>query len=182
MIRMLPEGANRDAFVSLALSPCRHSGGRIWRWPNVFSSKSSNGMWQGRILPELEEQLESSRISGSASLRNPPNLPPDSSEQPTPPVKEAKKGKRIEKGRRNKINMRLVGDPRIRNLTPNCNLARILVTNHTLLVRDYGLLNLKPRNYMDHANPHPGNLFAGTSTRVRVVQYKGKSLNTGFIA
>ena len=94
MIRMLPEGAYRDAFASPALSPCRHSGKRIRRRPSVFSFKAANGMWRGRILPEVEEQLESSRISGSASQRNTLNVPPPTpSETPTPLTKEEKKAK-----------------------------------------------------------------------------------------
>ena len=69
MVRMLPGGANRDTFVSLALSHCRNIQKRIRRRPNVFSFAAPNGLWRGRILPELEEQLESTRIAGSAGLR-----------------------------------------------------------------------------------------------------------------
>ena len=68
-MRMLPGWANRDTMESLSHSPYRHSRKRLWRWPNVFSVSAANGMWMGRILPELYGQQESSRISGSSSLR-----------------------------------------------------------------------------------------------------------------
>ena len=69
MIRILPEGATREAFAALAMSPYRNSSKRLWRWPNVFSFSAANGMWKGRILPEVEEHLEATRIQGSAHLR-----------------------------------------------------------------------------------------------------------------
>ena len=72
LIRMSPEGTSRDAFIRLALSPHRKTGTRVWRWPNVFSFTSSSGAWKGRILPEIEEQLEAARINGSALLRHTP--------------------------------------------------------------------------------------------------------------
>ena len=70
LIRLLPEGATRDSFVALALSPHRGSGKRLWRWPNVFSFSASSGYWRGRLLPEIEEQLETARIMGSSQLRS----------------------------------------------------------------------------------------------------------------
>ena len=72
MIRLLPNGSSRDAFVSLALSPFENSRKRLWRWPDVFSFTSPSGMWKGRILPDVEEHKEFARISGSASLRSAP--------------------------------------------------------------------------------------------------------------
>ena len=72
MIRLLPEGATRGSFVSFALSPYRDSGKRLWRRPNVFSLTASNGMWWGRISPEVGEQLGTSRILGSTRLRAAP--------------------------------------------------------------------------------------------------------------
>ena len=72
LIMMLPKGAGRDALVMLALSPRKKTNKRARRRSNVFSFEAKSGMWRGRILPELEDQLESSRISGSAQMRNPP--------------------------------------------------------------------------------------------------------------
>ena len=69
LIRMLPGCADRDALVMFALSPHRYSSRRVWRWPNAFSSKSRSGIWRGRISPELEDQLASSGIAGSAHSR-----------------------------------------------------------------------------------------------------------------
>merc|ERR1712112_331320 len=69
LLRMLPDGASRDAFIALALAPHKTTRKRIWRWPNIFSFGSRSGLWRGRILPELEEQLESARITGSMRLR-----------------------------------------------------------------------------------------------------------------
>ena len=74
MIRVLPGGANRDAFASLALSPFNKTRQRLWRWKGVFPPTSAIGMRRGRILPELAEQLESDRINGSASLRTGPQI------------------------------------------------------------------------------------------------------------
>ena len=71
-MRMLPDGASREAFTSLALSPHKSTNKRIWRWPNTFSFSSPSVLWKGRILPELEEQLESARIAGSSYLRTHP--------------------------------------------------------------------------------------------------------------
>ena len=65
LLRILPEGANRDALITLALSPYKGSKRRIWRWPNVFSFASSRGFWLGRVLPEVEEDLEQTRIRGA---------------------------------------------------------------------------------------------------------------------
>ena len=73
LVRMLPEGTSREALATLALSPHRKTGARVWRWPNVFSFKSKSGMWKGRILPEMEERLETARINGSTLNRIPPN-------------------------------------------------------------------------------------------------------------
>ena len=64
LMRIPPEGASREALVSLALSPYGKSGKRVWRWPDVFSFTSRRGMWLGRLLPETEEKLELSRIGG----------------------------------------------------------------------------------------------------------------------
>ena len=69
LLRLLPDGATRDSFVALALGPYRGASKRLWRWPNVFSFSASTGMWRGRLLPEVEERLESSRILGSSQLR-----------------------------------------------------------------------------------------------------------------
>ena len=43
LLRILPEGAGRDALVTLALSPYKGSRRRIWRRPNVFSFPPSRG-------------------------------------------------------------------------------------------------------------------------------------------
>ena len=40
----------------------------------MFSFTASDGMWIGRILPEVEEQLEATRIAGSTHLRTTPSL------------------------------------------------------------------------------------------------------------
>ena len=64
LLQILPEGASRDALITLALSHYKGSKRRIWRWPNVFSFTSSRGFWMGRIPPELEEDLEQTRIRG----------------------------------------------------------------------------------------------------------------------
>ena len=74
ILRALPEGCTRDAFTAYALSPYRNSTKRMWRWPNVFSFTAKDGMWIGRILPEVEEQLETTRIAGSTHLRTTPSL------------------------------------------------------------------------------------------------------------
>ena len=63
-MRILPDSSNPEALASLALSPYGKSGKRVWRWPDVFSSRPRRGMWLGRLLPELEEKLELSRIGG----------------------------------------------------------------------------------------------------------------------
>ena len=63
------DGTTRESFGALAVSPYRDSGKRLWRWPNVFSVTASNGMWRDGILPEVEEQFETSRIMGSSHLR-----------------------------------------------------------------------------------------------------------------
>ena len=68
-MRILPDGSTREAFAAIAMSPYRNSSKRLWRWPNVFSFSAANGMWKGRILPEVEEHLEATRIQGSAHLR-----------------------------------------------------------------------------------------------------------------
>ena len=65
LLRILPEGAGRGALITLALSPYKGSKRRIWRWPNVFSFTSSRGFWLGRVLPEVEEDLEQTRIRGT---------------------------------------------------------------------------------------------------------------------
>ena len=62
LLRVIPEGANSDALATLALSPQKRSQHRIWRWPNVISFSSSLGMWQCRILPELEGDSDHARI------------------------------------------------------------------------------------------------------------------------
>ena len=89
LLRILPEGANREALITLALSPYKRSSKRIWRWPDVFNFESSRGMWCGRILPELEEDLEQSRIKGTRQTLNnadPLILPPtDTRRQRRPP-------------------------------------------------------------------------------------------------
>ena len=82
LIRILPLGANRDALTMLPLTPHKKTQQRIWRRPNVFSSKSKTGMRKGRTLHELGEKIESARISGSPQLRN--NANPG----PTPPSTE----------------------------------------------------------------------------------------------
>ena len=64
LMRILPEGANREAMISLALSPYGKHGKRVWRWPDVFSFTSKRGMRLGRLLPETEEKLELTRIGG----------------------------------------------------------------------------------------------------------------------
>ena len=53
-------------------------------------------MWRGMILPEVEEQLESSRISGPAALRNPLASFPPPSDQSVLPEKEEKKREKKE--------------------------------------------------------------------------------------
>ena len=74
MVRLLPDGASRDAFVLLALSPFKNSRKRLWRWPDVFSFTPHIGMWGESIVPAVEEQLEFARIGGSASLRSAPPI------------------------------------------------------------------------------------------------------------
>ena len=69
LMRLLPDGASREALVALALSPRKSTSKRLWRWPTGFSFSPRPGLWKGRILPELEEQLESARIAGSSYLR-----------------------------------------------------------------------------------------------------------------
>lgn len=68
-IRLLHDGATRDAFASLALTLSGMHAKDSGDWP-MFSFSPAIGMWRGMILPEIEEQLESARISGPASLRN----------------------------------------------------------------------------------------------------------------
>ena len=65
LLRILPDGSNKEALVSLALSPYGKTGKRVWRWPDVFSFRSRRGMRIGRLLPELGEKLELSRITGA---------------------------------------------------------------------------------------------------------------------
>ena len=64
LLRILPEGANREDLTALALSPYKGSTKRMWRWPDVFDFESSRGIWCGRILPELEDDLGQARIRG----------------------------------------------------------------------------------------------------------------------
>ena len=87
---MLPEGAGRDSLVILALCTRKRANKRVWRWPDIFSFESKSGMRRGRILPELEDQLESARISGSAQMRN----PPDTGGYTSPPLRNNKRTKR----------------------------------------------------------------------------------------
>ena len=44
LLRILPEGADRNSLVTLALSPYKGSKKRIWRRPNIFDLSSSSGM------------------------------------------------------------------------------------------------------------------------------------------
>ena len=74
MIRLLPDGANRAAFVFSALSPFKNSRKRLWRRPDVLPFSPSSGMRRGSILPEIDERLESDRTNGSAFLRPAPHI------------------------------------------------------------------------------------------------------------
>ena len=65
LLRTIQEGASSDALIALALSPYKGSHRRIWRWPNVFSFTSPCGFWMGRVLPEIEEDSEQTRIRGA---------------------------------------------------------------------------------------------------------------------
>ena len=94
-MRILPEGATREAFAALAMSPYRNSSKRLWRWPNVFSFSAANGMWKGRIIPEVEEHLEATRIQGSAHLRTHSFLFENTGDAPT----KGKNGRRNRQGR-----------------------------------------------------------------------------------
>ena len=53
-------------------------------------------MWRGRILPELEEQLESARITGSVQLM--PSIPPNDPSNPPDKKKKHKKPARTQTG------------------------------------------------------------------------------------
>ena len=92
LLRILPEGANREAIIALALSPYKKSSQRIWRWPGVFNFESSRGMWRGGILPELEEDLEQSRIRGAKAM-------PSGNETPVLPPLENRRNRRQVSGR-----------------------------------------------------------------------------------
>ena len=70
LVRILQDGANRDALAALPLSPYKHRKRCIWRWPSIFSYASSEIMRQGRILTELVDQLGKPRIQG-AQIRRP---------------------------------------------------------------------------------------------------------------
>ena len=90
LIRMLTDGASRDALIALPLSPYKKTNSRMRRLPNIFSFSAKDGLWKGRILPELNEQLETSRIIGSSPLRQ----EQAGHEDPKPDGKEPKKGKK----------------------------------------------------------------------------------------
>ena len=95
LIRLLPDGATRESFFALALGPYRDSGKRLWRWHNVFSLTASNGMWRGRILPDVGDQLGTSRILGPMHLRAAPPFggPPSISGDLEDPGNKNKKNK-----------------------------------------------------------------------------------------
>lgn len=57
-------------------------------------------MWRGRLLPEVEEQLESSRILGSSHYRS--NIPPSDSVVLPTPTKDPN-GKRNRRDKRDKV-------------------------------------------------------------------------------
>ena len=53
MIRIQPNAPNRDASISLAISPFKHSLKRLWGWQNVFPFPAPGRMRMGgfgRIL------------------------------------------------------------------------------------------------------------------------------------
>ena len=104
LMRILPEGANREALVSLALSPYGKHGKRVWRWPDVFSFSSKRGMWFGKLLPETEEKLEMSRIGGvgfgrTGGIHPTPEQPGALNQVKKPDTKVDAKAERIRKRR-----------------------------------------------------------------------------------
>ena len=163
----------------LAINPCRSSGERIWRRSDVFSFSSPNGMWEGRILPESEEQLESSRITGSDALRNAPALAPPSSDQPLPPTKDGENRKRRRK--RNGTDTQLVGNnyPPL-NRTGRQQQLLMMVEMPILWGKGYVRPNSKPPNNMDRVNPPRASRSVGNSIRMRVVRPREPTVIAGY--
>ena len=149
----------------MALSPYRNSRKRLWRWPNAFSSPPPNGMWRARILPELEEQLETSRIVGSTHLRTPTSLDEALTEQPDQKTQKKKKRKR----------RRHAPKPAVGNRTQR----RIKPFRHLRQVKDRATpcesgcarWNSKPRNNTSPGMQQRVNPSDGTSTRTRVAPH-----------